>query len=140
MRASKVLQLLLIAVIFSLSTMPEMVDARRSGGSSRSSSRSSYSRSTSRSSSGWSWGRSRSSYGYSNHYTGLVIIPAAGGTYYQGYGNQCPFGCAFNGRCGTQAECASAGRWAIWDWVWTILIICCFCGCAIFGKSKNSSD
>ena len=144
MRVSKIFQLLLIAIILSLATMPEMTLAKRSG-SSRSSSRSSssYSRSGSRSS-GWSWGRSsRSGYsGYynSNHYTGLVIIPAAGGTYYQGYGNQCPFGCAFSGRCGTQAECASHGRWSVFDWIWTIILICCFCGCAIAGKAKNGSD
>ena len=38
-------------------------------------------------------------------YNGLVIIPSSNGTYYTGYGEQCPSGCAIEGRCGTSQEC-----------------------------------
>ena len=102
----------LIAMVLLMST-----EARRSGGG-RSSSRSS--RSYSRSS---SYSRGRSSY----HYTGIVVIAGPNGTYYNGYGSQCPHGCAVHGRCGTYDECTMS--WS--DWIWTILFCLCFlcCGC-----------
>ena len=154
MKIQKYLFLGIIALILSL--MITEVDSRRSGGSRSSSS--SWGSSSSRSSGGGWFGRgssSRSSASYSggsyynhyngstrsrdtkgliwgktNYYSGLVVIPVAGGggTYYQGYGRECPSGCAVHGRCGTTEECSTSGWWYVLDF-FTIVIgvgICCF--------------
>ena len=124
MRVSKIVNLFFIALVFALVSMPSIADARRSGGSSRSSSRSS------RSSSSSSWGRSSRS----NYYTGVVVIASPGGGYFSGYGNQCPFGCAMNGRCGTEIECKGSVVGNIIGWIFFALFCCCFCCIAAFGK------
>ena len=153
MRIQKYLFLGIIALILSL--MITEVDSRRSGGSRSSSS--SWGRSSSRSSGGGWFGRgssSRSSSSYSggnyynhyngstrsrdtkgliwgktNYYSGLVVIPVAGGggTYYQGYGRECPTGCAVHGRCGTTDECSTSAWWYVLDFFTIViaLIVCC---------------
>ena len=150
MRIQKYLFLGIIALILSL--MITEVDSRRSGGS-----RSSSSRSSSRSSgggwfSGYSSYRGRGTYnndvhynhyvgstrsrdtkgliwGKTNYYSGLVVIPVVGGggTYYQGYGRECPSGCAVHGRCGTTDECSTSPWWYVLDFFTIVigLMICC---------------
>ena len=120
----------LIKIVFVTLILLMSVEARRSG-SSRSSSRgsSSYSYSrTSRSSYGGSY--RGGNYGRSNYYySGTVIIAGPAGTYYTGYGNQCPHGCAVHGRCGTYDECTMT----FGDWIWVILFCLCFCCCGCIG-------
>ena len=47
----------------------------------------------------------------SKFYDGLVIIPSGDGTYYQGYGELCPNGCAANGICGRPQDCVIENVW-----------------------------
>ena len=126
MRARKLLTILFLAVMLVLTA-----DARRSGGSrSRSSS---YSSSYSRGSS------YRSGY-RGNYYSGLVIIAGPGGTYYYGYGGQCPGGCAINGRCGTEAECTTANIvGTIFGTIFMLIFCCVFC-CICAGSCAKSSS
>ena len=71
-------------------------------------------------------------YGGSNYnnrngyYTGLVVIANADGTYYQGMPSECPYGCAINGVCGTETECATASVIMI---VFLSIFGVVFCGC-----------
>ena len=136
MRVSKIATLVLLAFVLALTTMSDFAEARRGGGGysgGRSSysggSRSSYSGSRSGSSTSRSYGRSRN---YSrNYYTGVIIIAQPGGGYYSGYGDQCPYGCGIDQRCGTQEECADCmadGSCMYVDegglaWYWWLLII-----------------
>ena len=138
MRFQRYLLLGLIALILCLSITE--VDARRGGGGSRGGSRGSRGggswfgggRSRSRTNAGTT--RSRTSkgliWGSTNYYGGLVIIPTAGvaGSYYQGYGNQCPSGCAVHGRCGTPDECSTSWWWYVLDFftIVGLLLLCCF--------------
>ena len=126
MRPSKIFTLSLIALLLAITTLPAFVDAKRGGGgrSSRSSSRS-----RGGGGSGNIW--RRSSYGGS-FYTGVVIIPNASGYYYEGYGNQCPNGCAVDGRCGNYEECRTSFNW----WLLIGIVSCVGC-CLIFGKKKE---
>ena len=115
MRTKRLLSILLLAIVLVLTA-----DARRSGGSSsRSSSRSSYS--YSRSSYGGNYGYR----GGGSYYSGMVIIAGPGGSYYYGYGQQCPSGCAVNGQCGTQAECTVA---TVASWIFLVFFFAIFCG------------
>ena len=102
MRISKIIYLALIAIVLAFATLPELAEAKRSGGGSRS-------RSSGRSSSGRHYsGRSGSTGGGSvfrrskyTYYEGVILFPVVGGGYRNGYGRECPNGCAVNGRCGT---------------------------------------
>ena len=132
MRVRKLIYFLAVVAMI----LVTMSDARRSGGrsSSRSGSRSrsSYSRS--------SYSRSYSGgYGRGNYYTGLVIIAGPGGTYYQGYGNQCPNGCAVNGRCGTVEECTVSTAATIVFFSLFFCAFCCIAGtfCTIFCSANG---
>ena len=87
MRVPRILAITLLALLLFTTS-----DAKRGGGGGRS-------RSSSRRSGG-----SRGSYSF-NRYSGVVIIAGPNGTYYQGYGDSCPYGCAVDGRCGSEEEC-----------------------------------
>ena len=73
-------------------------------------------------------------YGYNNYrgntyyYSGLVVIPGPDGTYYQGYGQQCPSGCAVAGRCGTKEECSPS--LGVFGWIFLSIFFLCFFGIA----------
>ena len=122
MRVRKALYFAILAfLILAIST----TDAKRRSDSSRSRSRS-------------------SSSGSHNHYTGVVIIAGPNGSYYNGYGNMCPHGCAVEGRCGTRQECYvdnPARRWignAILIFIAVVgLIWCISCICS---KDESSDD
>ena len=77
MRVSKIFTLVLVALVLGIVTLPDFVDAKRTGSSSRSSRGG---RSTSRSRRGGS-----SHYG-GNYYTGIIVIAGPNGYTYQGYG------------------------------------------------------
>ena len=136
MRVTRILTLALLVFVLTLTTI---TDAKRSGGSSRSSSYSgsrSSGRSTSRSSSTY---RGRSN---RNYYTGVIIIANPNGYYYEGYGEQCLYGCAIDGACGTREECeeclANGDCMGVehGPWFWWIIalstVICSICGLVIF--------
>ena len=74
MRVSKIFTLVLVALVLGIVTLPDFVDAKRTGSSSRGG------RSTSRSRRGGS-----SHYG-GNYYTGIIVIAGPNGYTYQGYG------------------------------------------------------
>ena len=126
MRVGKILSLAFIALIFQV-----LVEAKRSGGS--------------RSSRGGSWGsrsggwgsRSRSNYSRGSFGTNVMIIGVDGRSYY-GSPSMCPYGCAVNGRCGTEKECKIGGIVGI---VFGILFCLCCCGCCIGAcvKGKNKA-
>ena len=59
-----------------------------------------------------------------NFYSGLVVIPVGDGTYYSDYGEKCPEGCAWDGRCGTDEECS----WSILDFGFWIAFFGIFIG------------
>ena len=121
----------LIKIVFITLILLISVEARRSGGSRSSSRSSSYSRST-RSSYGGSYRSGRSNY----YYSGTVIIAGPAGTYYTGYGNQCPHGCAVHGRCGTYDECTMTFT----DWIWVVLFCLCFCCCGCIGNCGKKEN
>ena len=58
----------------------------------------------------------------SKFYDGLVIIPSGDGTYYQGYGELCPNGCAVNGICGRPQDCVIENVWT------KVFALCLFLG------------
>ena len=64
------------------------------------------------------------------YYSGIVVIPAGDGTYYTGYGDSCPNGCAVNERCGTEDECAwYANPTIFWYFFGAFFVaVCCFAG------------
>ena len=100
MRISKIFTIALFAILLVL--LPDFAEAKLSNnrraplnlGRSRSSYRSS--------GSGGGGGRR----GSPTFYYGLVTIEAADGTYYTGYGDECPGGCAIDHTCRTEEECA----------------------------------
>ena len=106
MRVSRILAITLLALLLTTTS-----DARRGGGG-RSSSRS---------------GRTRSGYSY-NRYSGLVIIAGPNGSYYQGYGDSCPYGCAVSGRCGTEKECKMSWSDYFWLRIVVAFLVCWGCG------------
>ena len=58
----------------------------------------------------------------------MVIIAGPNGTYHYGSASQCPYGCAVNGRCGSETECRVGGIVGI---IFGILFCLCCCGCCI---------
>ena len=124
MRFSQIFALLVVVLLV---TLPEMAQAGMSRRSvrgnlnlKRGGSRSSYSSRYSTSSGGGSSRR-----GSPTWYYGVVIIPAADGTYYEGYGEECPGGCAIDGHCETEERCTSVARTNyFWFGVGCFIVLC----------------
>ena len=106
MRFSQIFTLLVVALLV---TLPEMVQA----GTSRRSARGGMnlkrggSRGSRYSSTGGGGSTRR---GSPTWYYGVITIPAADGTYFEGYGEECPGGCAIDRVCETADRCSSVAR------------------------------
>ena len=102
MRISKVFTLLLIALLCAL---PEIVEAGRSRRSNRP-----LNLARSYSSRTYSSGGGGSRRGSPTWYYGIITIPREDGTYFEGYGEECPGGCAIDRVCETEERCNSVAR------------------------------
>ena len=136
-------QIFTLFVITLLVTLPEMVQA----GTSRRSMRSgmNLARSSSRGSRYSSGGGGSTRRGSPTWYYGVITIPGPDGTYFEGYGEECPGGCAIDRVCATEERCTSVARTNyFWFGVgvliiaFTIYTICNDPQCC--GKKKEDED
>ena len=128
MRFSQIFALLVVVLLV---TLPEMAQA----GMSRRSVQGNLNLKRCKTRSRASCSYSTSSLGGSTRYYGVVIIPAADGTYFEGYGEECPGGCAIDGVCETEERCTSHARKNyFWGGVIVFIVACIIC--IAYGRGK----